>query len=392
MLILVCNAGSTSLKFKLYDFPSEKVLCDARIERIGDPGRGIYSFTDMRTGGTVTENGVDVPGYPQGIALFLRDLTGGGGILASAGEIDAVGFKTVAAKGFLGVHELTQEVLEAMEAYLPVAPVHNSCYLEAIRTFQGVLPGKKMVGVFETHFHRSIPLSARIYGAPYEWYEKDGVFRLGYHGASHGYIARKVREIAGYDPRVISMHLGGSASVCAIRDGKSLDASCGFSLQSGLPHSARVGDLDAYAVIYQLKRGKTLDEITEDLDQKGGLAGISGVSKDMRDIQEAAAAGNGRATLAIDFLCHEIKRFIGSYYVFLGGLDYLVFTAGIGEKSPLVRSKVCDGLSHLGVELDEAKNAAVTEGEISAGGGKVKVMVLPTNEEIGIAREIYALG
>jgi acetate kinase len=391
MKILICNVGSTSLKYKLFDFPSERVIVEARIERIGDPGKAGFSYIDHPANWKTTESNIDVPDYKQGIMLFLGYLTGKQGTPCSLEEIDAIGFKTVLAIGYFAVHELTGEVLKEMDSRLDIAPLHNACYLEAIRTFKEILPDKKMVGAFETNFHRTIPVHARIYGAPYNWYAKDGIQRLGIHGASHGYIAGRMREITGKDTKIISCHLGGSSSICAIKDGKSIAVSSGLSPQTGLPHSDRVGDLDVYALIYELSLGKTMEEIRRELFNDSGLYGLSGVSTDMRDIEEAASAGNERARLTIDFLCYEILRYIGSFYIALEGADNLVFTAGIGEKSVIIREQVCKKLEFLGVRIDDEINRTGSgERKISSADSKLTVWVVPTNEEIQVGRQIFA--
>ena len=246
-----------------------------------------------------------------------------------------------------------------------------------------------MVGCFETAFHRTIPLARRIYALPYEWYEKYGICRLGYHGASHGYIARQIRARVGDHFRLISCHMGGSGSICAIEDGKSVDTSFGFSLQTGIPHANRSGDMDAYVIPFLLSQGLSLDEIMEGIEKKGGLLGISGVSNDLRDIQDAAETGNERAALAIDTFCDAVVKYIGAFYAELGGMDYLVFTGGIGENSALVREKICTRLACLGVKFDREANLAVRgEGVISAPDSPAAVLVLPTNEEVGIAQTI----
>ena len=391
MLVLVCNVGSTSLKYKLFDMPSPTILVEAKIERVGSLGNGIYSYKNYCNGAETGGSHLDVATYTDGINIFLKDLTSKDlGAIVSVDEVQAIGFKTVTAKGYLGVHELTEDVLAGMEEYVEVAPVHTLSYLEAIRKFKMILPDTLMVGVFETDFHRTIPQSARMYGLPYEWYEKFGIQRLGFHGASHGYIASQVAQIAGPTYKLISCHLGGSSSLCAIKDGKSVETSFGFSLQSGLPHANRVGDLDAYALVYLMKKGYSLDEVLNGLYKQGGLFGISGVSNDLRDIEAAAKEGNERAQLAIDFLVHEIVKYIGAYIASLGGLDYLVFTAGIGENSVMLREKVCKSLAHMGIVIDDEKNkAGEKQRKISKDDSPVVVYVIPTNEEVGIARRIY---
>jgi acetate kinase len=247
------------------------------------------------------------------------------------------------------------------------------------------------VGVFETAFHTTIPQARRLYGIPYEWYETYGIQRMGYHGASHSYIADALAERCGCTGNAISCHLGGSSSVCAIQNGKSVDNSFGFSLQTGLLHANRIGDTDAYIFPYLLAQGLSMEEITKSMDKQGGLLGISGVSNDLRDIQAAAEAGNERAQLAIDAFCSGIIRCAGAFYAELGGLDHLVFTGGIGENSALIREKVCATLMHLGIVLDPEKNA-LSSSEIrtvSAADSKVKVWIIPANEELGIARRTY---
>ncbi len=390
MLILVCNVGSTSLKYKLFNMPSTDILVEAKTERVGRDD-AIFSYRNNRNGFSEKLEGIPVPGYADGIRLFLRYLLGGqSGALRDIGELEAIGFKTVLAKGFYGVHELTDEVLAAMEAYVSVAPAHNPPYIEAIRVFRSLLPDKLMVGCFETAFHTTIPLSRRIYALPYEWYERYGICRLGYHGASHGYIARQIRERAGEHFRLISCHMGGSGSICAIEDGKSVDTSFGFSLQTGIPHANRAGDMDAYVIPFLLSQGMTMDDILTGIDKKGGLLGISGISNDLRDIQAAAEAGNERAALAIDAFCDSVLKYIGAFYAELGGMDYLVFTGGIGENSVLVREKICSRLGCLGVKFDSSANReAHGECVISAPDSSVTVLVLPTNEEVGIAQTIH---
>ena len=390
MLILVCNVGSTSLKYKLFDMPAAEVLAEGKTERVGRSD-AIFSYRNRRNGFAEKLEGISVPGYAEGIRLFLRYLLGEeSGALKSMDELEAVGFKTVLAKGYYGVHELTEEVLAAMEAYVPVAPAHNPPYIEAIRVFRSLLPDKRMVGCFETAFHTSIPLARRLYALPYEWYERYGICRLGYHGASHGYIARQIRARAGERFKLISCHMGGSGSICAIEDGKSVDTSFGFSLQTGIPHANRAGDLDAYVIPFLLSQGLSMEEILEGIGKKGGLLGISGLSNDLRDIEAAAREGNARAALAIDAFCEAVIRYIGAFTAELGGMDYLVFTGGIGENSVLVREKVCSRLACLGVKFDAAANRDLQgEGTISAPDSPVTVLVLPTNEELGIARTIW---
>ena len=391
MKVLAANVGSTSLKFKLFEMPEETALCEAKIERVGSRDKAIFAYGSLVTGKHYRLEGQCIPDYTTGIRMFLEALVSGEyGVIKSVGEIDRIGFKTVLSKGFYGVHELTDAVMDGMRDYLFVAPVHNAAYLEAIGQFNNLLPDVPKIGVFETAFHTTIPIERRIYGVPYEWYEKYGLMRMGYHGASHGYIAQESCAY-GKAGRVISCHLGGSCSVCAIQDGRSVDTSFGFSLQSGLIHANRTGDADPYMIPFLQSEGLSAEEIEDGLSKHGGLLGISGVSNDMRDLQSAAESGNERARLAVDAFVSGIIKQIGAFYAELGGLDQLVFTGGIGEHSAFVRNAVCSQLWHLGIELDEEKNSASESvGVVSAAGSAVLVTVVPANEELGVARETAA--
>jgi len=386
MKILICNAGSTSLKFKLWEMPDGKELASGRVERVGSE-RAIFQYVhgDYK----LEQEPVVIPDYTAGIRRFLDVLSGGNSpAIVSLDEIEAVGFKTVLAKGFYGVHELTEEVLEGMRAYLTVAPAHNSCYLEAISVFENLLPQVRRVGVFETAFHRTIPLAHRLYPVPYEWYEKYGVMKMGYHGASHGYIARR---LAG-KRRVISCHLGGSGSICAILDGKSIDNSFGFSLQQGIPHASRTGDMDVYIIPFLLDQGMTMKEILYGLDKNGGMKGISGTSGDLRDVVAAKEAGSQRAALAIDMLTTSILRYIGAYTVELGGLDAIAFTGGIGENSAMLRRRILEKLEFMGIQCDDELNESGSgERLISACGSSAEVFVIPANEEYMVVEETYKI-
>lgn len=391
MKVLAANVGSTSLKFKLFEMPEETALCEAKIERVGSRDKAIFAYGSLVTGKHYRLEGQCIPDYTTGIRMFLEALVSGEyGVIKSVGEIDRIGFKTVLSKGFYGVHELTDAVMDGMRDYLFIAPVHNAAYLEAIGQFNNLLPDVPKIGVFETAFHTTIPIERRIYGVPYEWYEKYGLMRMGYHGASHGYIAQESCAY-GKAGRVISCHLGGSCSVCAIQDGRSVDTSFGFSLQSGLIHANRTGDADPYMIPFLQSEGLSAEEIEDGLSKHGGLLGISGVSNDMRDLQSAAESGNERARLAVDAFVSGIIKQIGAFYAELGGLDQLVFTGGIGEHSAFVRNAVCSQLRHLGIELDEEKNSASESvGVVSAAGSAVLVTVIPANEELGVARETAA--
>jgi acetate kinase len=388
MKILVCNVGSTSLKFKLYDMPDARVLAQCGVERVGSDHDAIFRYENCLTGQKIAFDKADIPNYESGIRLFLDYLTGADmGVISAVTEIERVGYKATLSKGHFGIHELDEEVLQGMEDWLSLAPLHNRAYLDAIAVMRGFLPEARFIGCFETAFHRDIPLERKIYGVPYEWYERYGVQRLGYHGASHGYIADVLNE-QGRDYKAISCHLGGSCSVCAIENGRSVDTSFGMSLESGLIHANRVGDMDTSMSYFLRSEGMSDEEILQGLQKKGGLLGISGVSNDLRYVIEAAQNGNERAKLALDVFVTGIVHYIGAFAMDLGRLDYLVFTAGIGEHSALLRERVCEKLGLLGVKLDEEKNAQ-NEKVISAADSAVRVLVIPTNEELGIARRTY---
>ncbi len=392
MKVLVCNVGSTSLKFKLYEMPEKKVYATAKVERVGSETEAIYSFTNIATGEKIEKDHLAVPKYADGIALFLSDLLDvKQNILTDIKEISAVGFKTVLAKGYHGVFELDEKVLGAMRDYLFIAPAHNRPYLDAIGEFKAMLPDALLVGSFETAFHMTIPMERRLYAVPYEWYEKYGIQRFGFHGHSHEYAARHLRELTGKTEfKAVSCHLGGSSSLCAIKDGKSVDCSFGFTPQTGLPHAARVGDIDAYVVPFLMNEGLSMDEITTGFAKNGGLLGISGVDSDLRFIEEAANGGNERAKLAMDMLVASIVKYIGSFYAEMGGLDYITFAGGIGENSKSIRRMVCEKLACFGVKLDEEKNKQVKgECEISAADSSVKIFVVATDEEQMVATKTY---
>ena len=389
MRILVSNVGSTSLKFKLFAMPQEVVLCTAKVERVGSE-TAIYQYTNEVTGWKRREEGIPVRSYADGIARFFEDVTDREhGAAKDVSQICGVGFKTVVAKGYDGVCELTDRVMNAMRDYLFIAPAHNGPYLMAIGEFNRILPGVPKVGVFETAYHATIPLKYRMYGIPYEWMEKYGIMRKGYHGASFTYIAEQACADGAWR-NIIGCHLGGSCSVCAIQDGKSFDDSFGFSLQTGLLHANRCGDTDPYLFPFLMNEGLEQEEIIAGLSKRGGLLGISGVSNDLREIEAAADAGNRRAQLAIEVFVAGVIRYIGSFYAELGGLDKLVFTGGIGENSARIREKICGALPHLGIKLDRKKNQSLRgEGYISAEDSPVRVHVIPANEELGVARQTY---
>ena len=375
MNVLVCNAGSTSLKFKLFDLPAGDVLATGKVERVGGDD-AIYHFDSADK--HIRADGQSVANYMVGVKRFLGDL----------GEvtIDAVGFKTVLSKGYPGVHLIDEGVMQGMRDYLSVAPAHNTAYLEVTGVFKELMPETPLVGSFETAFHTTIPMERRVYGIPYELTEKFGIYRMGYHGASHSYVASRLSD----KKRVISCHLGGSGSICAILDGKSVDNSFGLSLQAGILNANRAGDIDPYIIPFLVSEGMEFSEVIKCLEKNGGLKGISGVSGDMRFIREAADAGNERAKLAIDVYINGIVRYIGAYYAELGGLDAIAFTAGVGEHDARLRAEVLRQVAHMGVRLDEERNAK-DEFIITTDDSPVSAHVIPADEEAGVALNAYRL-
>jgi acetate kinase len=366
MRVLVANLGSTSFKYKLLDMSAGGAeLAHGGYERIGQPGSQ----------------------YPDHAAVIDAILQ------ALPEPPEAIGFKAVHGGPISGAVRVDEHVVATMEQFADVAPAHNPPYIAAMRAFATKLPKVPQVAAFETAFHQTIPLARQMYGIPHEWTETLALRKYGFHGASHRYIAERTRQLLGPEcRRVISCHLGGSSSICAIENGKSVGNSFGMTAQSGLPHANRVGDFDTFALLKLLKHGHTLDEIFRKLAKEGGLAGMSGVSPDMRDIEKAAAAGNARAQLAIDAFVEAVRRYIGEYLVVLGGCDCLVFTGGIGENGIAIREAICRDMQWAGIELDHVKNQVRgKETKISSVESNCEIWVLPTNEEIIVAQQTVAV-
>ena len=394
MKILVVNVGSTSLKFRLFDMQDEGVIAVGKIERVGSERSPVsYEIGDD----CHKEEEIECSSHRTAIEYVLKILTNPTtGILRSLQDLDAVGFKPVHAKNIADSVFITDQVIKAMEAYTSITRAHNPTYIEAFRIFQQILPNKPLVGVFEAAFHTTIPNYARTYGIPYEWTEKHAIRRYGFHGASHRYVSWKAPQSLGRpnsNLRIISCHLGGSASICAIKDGCSIETSMGFSPQAGLSHATRNGDLDPFILLYLMEmENLSIDQLRTALSKRGGLKGISGLSGDVRDLEEAALNGNYRASLALDVFVHEIKKYIGAYTAVLEGLDVLVFTGGIGENGIKIREKVCQGLECFGVQIDLQKNQIQgQEALISTEDSSVAILVILANEELVIARETKRL-
>ncbi len=384
MRVLIANLGSTSFKYRLFDMTAGagSVLAKGGFERVTDHGDAIE----------------------EALGEIEREV-------GSRDEIDAVGFKTVLGRNLSGCVEADEAVLAALEGFAEVAPAHNPPYAAGIRQFARILPQARRIALFETAFYQWVPEAASRYAVPEAWHEA-GIRRYGFHGASHKFVAERSAELLGREDvaecvrglyqrgpvdidrplRVVSCHLGGSSSVTGIRNGVAVGTSMGFSPQSGLPQNNRVGDLDSGAIPYAAKAlGLDLPEIERQLTKESGLLGVSGVGNDLRDIRDAAEKGDARARLALDLLIHETRRWASSFLFPLGGLDAIVFTAGIGENGPALRAGVCEGLEEFGLRLDPDKNRAClgSEAEISAADSRVKVLVIPANEELVLAREVF---
>ena len=391
MKILVANLGSTSFKYRLFDMQTEEQLARGGVERIGAEQSDCF----VEVSGNRSELTLHVPDHSVAVRQCLEQLTDPDqGCLTDASEVAAIGFKAVHGGRFSGVQKVTHEVLDAMEEMSGVAPAHNPPYISAMRQLADKLPEIPLVAAFETGYHLTIPARNRNYAIPREWAEQFHIQKWGFHGASHRYIAGRMSQLMGReDLRVISCHLGGSSSLCASRNGQSVATTMGMSPQSGLPHNNRVGDFDVFALPVILeKTGLTLDEVLETLAGQSGLAGVSGTSGDCRDLEEAVAAGSADAQLGLELFISETRRHLGGLLVELGGADVIVFTGGIGENGKDIRSNVCADLSSLGVELCDTANASVDgETRISSEQSKCEIWVVPTNEEIVVARQTQAI-
>ncbi len=399
MKILVSNIGSTSFKFRLFDIPAcrmagrsdgvEKELASGGADRIGDTG-GVLAWA---TGdGEQTSQKRDFANHGQAVR-FVLDALIESGLLASTGDLDAVAFKTIMGGDCRPVTFVDEDVLAKMEYFFPIAPAHNPPYVAAMRMFAEILDGTPLVAAFETGFHRTIPARRTHYAVPLEWFERYGIRRYGFHGASHRYIATRISQIAPQAKRIVSCHLGGSSSLCGIRDGKSVCTSMGLSPQSGVPQSTRAGDFDPFALKLLADRaGMDTPAALEALGSASGLAAISGTGGDMRDIRQAAENGDERAKLTIDMFVTAVRDYLGAFLVELAGADAIVFTGGIGQHNAWLRSAVCDGMDFAGIKLDEAKNES-SDGEcrVEADGSTSQIWVIPTNEELIVARQAAEL-
>ncbi len=391
MKVLVINAGSSSLKYQLMDTDTRDVLAKGLCERIGIDGRLTHKVPakDLKH-----EAEIPMPTHAEAIQSVLDALMSEAhGVIRSVSEIDAVGHRVVhGGEEFAGSVFIDGAVMNALEKCIPLAPLHNPANITGIRACQKVMPSVPMVGVFDTAFHQTMPERAYLYALPYEYYEKDQVRRYGFHGTSHRYVSGRAAAMLGRpieELKIITCHLGNGSSIAAVDGGKSVDTSMGFTPLAGLPMGTRSGDLDAGIMEYLMnKYHMDIKEMLNVLNKKSGVLGISGVSSDFRDLDDAAAKGNCRAALAVDVFNYNVKKLIGAYAAAMGGVDAIVFTAGVGENAASNRMAIASGLEFMGVEMDEAaNNVRGKETVISAAGSKVKVLLIPTDEELMIAMD-----
>ena len=394
MKVLVINCGSSSLKYQLIDSDTEEALAVGLCERIGIDGR--LNHTPAGKEKVVIEK--DMPNHEVAVQMVLDELTDEKyGVISDLKEIDAIGHRVVhGGEKFASSVVINDEVMAAIEECNPLAPLHNPANLIGIRACQAIMPGVPNVAVFDTAFHQTMEPTAFMYGLPYECYEKYKVRRYGFHGTSHSFVSKRAIALAGLDPensKVIVCHLGNGASVSAVKNGKSVDTSMGLTPLEGLVMGTRSGDIDP-AIIEYLAHAmdKSLEEVMKILNKESGVYGLSGVSSDFRDLEKAADEGNKKAQLAQDVFGYRVAKYIGAYTAAMNGVDAIAFTAGLGENNGIMREYVCSFLGYLGVEIDKEKNSVRGEETIvSTPNSKVKVLVVPTNEELAIARETMEL-
>ena len=395
MNILVINAGSSSLKYQLLNPETQEVLAKGLCERIGIDGKFTYKPTGKEA---IKEADVAMPTHSEAIQTVLHALVDEkNGVISSMDEIDAVGHRVVhGGEKFASSVLITDEVMATIEECNPLAPLHNPANIIGIKACQALMPNTPMVAVFDTAFHQTMPPVAYTYALPYEFYEQDKVRRYGFHGTSHKYVSQRAAAMLGKpieELKLISCHLGNGSSITAIDGGKSVDTSMGFTPLAGVPMGTRSGDLDAGILEYLMnKHGYNIDEMLNILNKKSGVLGISGVSSDFRDLEDAAPKGNARAQLALDAFEYSVKKYIGAYAAAMGGVDAIIFTAGVGENGPANRANIVSGLEYMGVKLDaEKNNTRGKEVDVSTDDSKVRVLVIPTNEELMIAMDTAAI-
>ena len=392
MKVLVINSGSSSIKYQVFDMEREELLAKGLVERIGIDGSRI-SHTPKGKEKIVKE--VPIPDHKEGIKLLINAILDKEyGVVNDLSEIKAVGHRVVhGGEKFSGSVLITDEVMQALRENIELAPLHNPPNILGIEACQELMPNIPHIGVFDTAFHATIPDYAYMYALPYEYYERYKIRRYGFHGTSHRYVSKRAAEIIGKpveELKIITLHMGNGVSFAAVKNGKSVETTMGFTPLEGMVMGTRSGDIDPAIVTYLMeKEGLSTQDIYKILNKKSGLLGLSGVSNDMRDIQKEKANGNERARIAVEVFVHRAKKYVGAYAAIMGGLDVLVFTAGIGENDHLIRRDVCKGLEFLGIEFDDKVNNSVRAEEaiISRPSSRVKVLLVPTNEELMIARD-----
>ena len=394
MIILVVNAGSSSLKYQLINMEDESVIAKGNCDRIGIDGH----LSHKTASGVKVEKDCDFPTHAEAFSCLVEALTTGeGAVISSMDEISAVGHRVVqGAEVFTKTTLVTDEIIEKIDELRELAPVHNHGHALALWACRKILPNVPQVVVFDTAFHQTIPQKAFMYGFPYEDYEQFHVRKYGFHGTSHRFVTAKLAEVMGRDLKdlkVVSCHLGNGSSITAVQDGKSVDTTMGFTPLDGVLMGTRCGAVDPSAVTYVAgKHGFGVSEMDTYMNKKSGMLGISGESSDFRDITAAAEAGDKRATLAKDMLVYDIKKDIGAYAAAMNGLDAVIFTGGIGENAPNCREEVCENMEYLGIKIDdEANSVRGKDIVISTPDSKVEVWVIPTNEELLIARDTLAM-
>lgn len=390
MKVLVLNCGSSSIKYKLYDMNGQKELASGGIEKIGLPDSFLKFTLSDGSKQVITQ---EIKEHTAGIELILKTLTDAKyGVIKSLDQIDAVGHRVVhGGDKFCSSVVINQEVIDKIEECVDLAPLHNPANLKGIFAIQKILPKVPQVAVFDTSFHQTMPSYAYIYALPYDYYEKYGVRRYGFHGTSHRYVAKRGCEFLGIDlenSRIITAHIGNGGSITAIKNGKSIDTSMGMTPVEGLMMGTRSGNIDLGVLTYLMeKENLSTRQINDIINKKSGLVGVSGVSSDMRDIENAIEQGNERARLAMDMYFYYILKYVSGYIAVLGGVDAIIFTGGVGENQPIMRKYVCDSLAFLGVDFNNELNDRIKgrETELTFPNSKVRVAVIPTNEELAIA-------
>ncbi len=388
MKILSVNAGSSSLKFNLLEMPQETLIVSGTFEKIGLS----RSFYTIKYNGEKIRKEKELDSHKEAVMTLLIELLDLN-IIESYEAIEGVGHRVVhGGSKYSKSVIIDEDVIETIEELIPLAPLHNPANLLGIRSFMEVLPNTVQVAVFDTAFHQTLEKREFLYPVPYEWYENFGVRKYGFHGTSHKYISEFMKEKLGKNYKIINCHIGNGASLCAIKDGKSVDTSMGFTPVCGVVMGTRSGDIDTAMIPYVMKEtGKSLDEIINDLNKNSGILALSGISSDLRDVEEAYLKGDERSTLAIDIYVRKIVNYISMYNTLLDGADIITFTAGVGEKSDIIREKVCESLGCLGVKLDKKANDNLRSEfkKISADDSKIDVYVVPTDEELMIAKDTY---